>query len=332
MSIPLEGDDFLSHNEGAKSIGIAPQPLCESSHTLADFDWNDLRSFLAIARSGRLTAAAARLQVEHSTLSRRLASLEQALKAKLFDRSPTGYTLTEQGLRLLPTAEEMERLALAAGERVGGSAASVEGTVRIGSPEGFGSYFLAPRIAGLKDRHPQLNVQLVAASAVFSLARRDADVVISVSRPPSGRLLVSKLIDYDLGLYAAPSYLRLHPPITGTDALCSHRFVSYIGDLLTFPELDFLQHVAPDCSTSLESSNLVAQLRATLAGAGLCVLPAFLAREESGLVRVLPEEVSLTRSLWLIVHQDLGELARVRAVLRFIKEEVEAAKASFKLA
>ena len=116
------------------------------------------------------------------------------------------------------------------------------------------------------------------------------------------------------------------------DGLCSHRFVSYIGDLLTFPELDFLQHVAPDCATSLESSNLVAQLRATLAGAGLCVLPAFLAVEEPGLVRVLPQEVNLTRSLWLIVHQGLGELARIRAVLRFIKEEVEASKGAFKLA
>ncbi len=268
--------------------------------------------------------------MDHTTLSRRLAALEHALKAKLFERSPSGYTLTEQGLKLLPSAEEMERLALSAQERVGGTAASVAGTVRIGSPEGFGSYFLAPRIAHLKDRFPQLGVQLVAASAVFSLAKRDADIVISVSRPPAGRLLVSKLIDYDLGLYAARSYLDKHPPLSGTEALSSHRFVSYIGDLLTFPELDFLQHVAPEGATSLESSNLVAQLRATLAGAGLCVLPAFLAREESGLSRVMAQEVSLTRSLWLSVHQDLSELARVKAVVRFIKAEVEAAKAAFK--
>ena len=310
---------------------IVPQPLCESSHSLADFDWNDLRSFLAIARSGRLTAAAARLKVDHTTLSRRLGGLEHALKARLFDRGPTGYTLTEQGLRLLPTAEEMERLALAAQERVGGTATAVEGTVRIGSPEGFGSYFLAPRIARLKDRYPQLNVQLVAASAMFSVARRDADIVISPSRPPAGRLLVGKLTDYDLALYAAPAYLERQPPIESTADLCRHRFVSYIGDLLTFPELDFQQHVAPDCATSLESSNLVAQLRATLAGAGLCVLPAFLAAEEDGLVRVLPEEVGLTRSLWLIVHLDLGELARIKAVLRFIKEEVGRARGAFEL-
>jgi DNA-binding transcriptional LysR family regulator len=299
---------------------------------MAGFDWNDLRSFLAIAHTGRLTAAAARLGVDHSTLSRRIAGLEHALKAKLFDRRPAGYSLTQAGEGLLPLAEEMERLALRAQEAVGGSAAAVEGTIRIGAPEGFGSYFLAPRIAALKARHPQLMVQLVAAPAVFSLARRDADVAISPSRPPTGRLNVSRLTDYDLALYAAPSYLAQAPAIASTADLSRHRFVSYIGDLLHFPELDFLHQVAPQGSASVESSNLVAQLRATLAGAGLCILPAFLAREESGLVRVLPDEVILTRTLWLIVHQDLAELARVKAVVRFVKEQVEAERALFRLA
>jgi DNA-binding transcriptional LysR family regulator len=310
---------------------IVPQWPCESSHTLADFDWNDLKSFLATARTGRLTVAAARLHLDHTTLSRRIGGLEHALKAKLFDRSPTGYTLTEQGLRLLPVAEEMERLSIGAQELVGGTATNVEGVVRIGAPEGFGAYFLAPRIACLKDRYPMLQVQLIAASSVFSLAKRDADVVVSVSHPPAGRLLVSKLIDYELALYAAPSYLAAHPVIAEAQDLSQHSFVSYIGDLLNSPELNFLQHVAPEGAASLQSSNLVAQLKATLAGAGLCILPAFLAGEESGLVRVLPEEISLTRSLWLIVHQDLAELARVKAVVRFINETVEEAKTTFKL-
>jgi DNA-binding transcriptional LysR family regulator len=299
---------------------------------VADFDWNSLPSFLAVARSGRLTLAAARLQVDHTTLGRRIAALEHALKAKLFDRSPQGYALTDQGRRLLSVAEEMERLALNARELVGGSAASVEGTVRIGAPEGFGSYFLAPRIGRLAELHPQLHVQLVAATAIFSLAKRDADVLVSVSRPPAGRLVVSRLVDYDLALYAAPSYLERAPPLRTADDLSRHRLVSYIGELLHFPELDFLHHVAPDSATSVESSNLVAQLRATLAGAGLCVLPAFIAAGEEGLVRVLADEVSLSRSLWLIVHQDVAELARVKAVVRFIRAEVEAARSLFRLA
>jgi DNA-binding transcriptional LysR family regulator len=298
---------------------------------MAEFDWNDLRSFLAVARTGRLTAAAARLGVDHSTLSRRIAALEHGLKAKLFDRSPAGYTLTGPGERLLAGAEEMERLALRAQEAVGGSAASIEGIVRIGAPEGFGSYFLAPRIAALKTRHAQLIVQLVAAPAVFSLARRDADVAITPSRPPAGRLNVSRLTDYDLALYAAPSYLKAAPDIGSLADLSRHNFVSYIGDLLHFPELDFLHQVAPQGSISVESSNLVAQLRATLAGAGLCILPAFLAEAEPGLVRVLPEDMILTRSLWMIVHQDLAELARVKAAVRFLKHAVEKERGLFRL-
>lgn len=298
---------------------------------MADFDWNNLRAFLATARAGRLTAAAARLGVDHMTLSRRIGALEHSLKAKLFDRSPQGYTLSEQGQRLLPIAEEMERLSLSAHETVGGSAQSISGSVRIGSPEGFGSYFLAPRISRLTERHPQLNIQLVATSAAFSLSKRDADLVVSVGRPPSGRLQATKLIDYDLALYAAPSYLGRHEGIAALADLKRHRFVSYIGDLLSYPELDIRDELAPGGCTALESSNLVAQLKATRAGAGLCVLPAFAVGAESGLVRVLPDAVHLTRSFWLIVHQDLAGLARVRTVARFIGDEVAAAEDLFKL-
>jgi DNA-binding transcriptional LysR family regulator len=298
---------------------------------MADFDWNSLRAFLAIARTGRLTGAAARLQLDHMTLSRRIGSLEHGLKAKLFDRRPQGYTLTEAGQRLLPIAEDMERLALGAQESVGGSAASLSGSVRIGSPEGFGSYFLAPRISRLTERHPQLNIQLVATSAAFSLSRRDADLVITVGRPPSGRLEAVKLIDYDLALYAAPAYLDAHDAIGGKADLEAHRFVSYIGDLLSYPELDVRGQIAPQGRTALESSNLVAQLKATRAGAGLCMLPAFAVGAESGLTQVLPGDVRLTRTFWLVVHQDLAGLARVKAVLRFIRDEVAAAESIFKL-
>ncbi|MEA3033494.1 MAG: hypothetical protein QOH86_1510 [Sphingomonadales bacterium] len=298
---------------------------------MAEFDWNDLKSFLAVARTGRLTGAAARLGVDHSTLSRRIAGLEHSLKAKLFDRSPSGYGLTLAGAGLLPIAEQMERLALGAGESVGGTAAAVEGTVRIGAPGGFGSWFLAPRAARLRDLYPQLRVELVAASSQFSLARRDADIVITVSRPPAGRLTVSRLVDYDLALYAAPAYLETRPPILRTADLAGHRFVSYIEDLLHFPELDFLRHVAPEGAAALETSNIFGQFFATRAGAGLCVLPGFLAGAEPGLVRVLPEEMKLTRSLWMIVHQDQAELARIRAVTRFLREAVESERSLFSL-
>lgn len=289
---------------------------------MAEFDWNNLRAFLAVARTGRLTAAAARLSLDHATVSRHIAALEGALKARLFERAPTGYTLTAQGERLLATAEGVESLTLAAEAEVKGADLSLAGTVRIGAPEGFGSYFLAPRLAALADLHPELEVELVAIPGVLSLSKREADIAVSLSRPREGRLLARKLADYGLGLYGAPAYLDSHPPLRTRADMSAHRFVGYIPDLLYAPELDYMD--APDAriAVRLRSSNLIAQLRATLAGAGLCVLPHFIADQEPGLRRVLPDQVGLTRAFWLLTHADLASVARVKTVAGFIADAV----------
>jgi DNA-binding transcriptional LysR family regulator len=296
---------------------------------MAEFDWNDLRAFLAVARTGRLTAAAARLGADHTTVGRRIAALEHALKAKLFTRAPTGYTLTPHGERLMPQAEAMESLALSAQSEVGGTDLSVSGAVRIGAPEGFGSYFLAPRLSQLADAHPELEVQLVAIPGVLSLSKREADLAVALSPPREGRLLARKLTDYRLGLYGSPAYLDGRPPLQTRADLAAHRFIGYIEDLLYAPELDYMG--APDVAVTvrLKSSNLIAQLRACLAGAGLCVIPNFIAAQEPGLVRVLPDQVELTRSFWLLGHPDLKNLARIRAASDFIAAEVKRSKAAF---
>jgi len=296
---------------------------------MAEFDWNDLRAFLAVARTGRLTAAAGRLGADHTTVARRIKALEHALKAKLFNRAPTGYSLTGHGEQLMDRAEAMESLALSVQSELGGADLSVSGIVRIGAPEGFGSYFLAPRMATLADLHPNLEIQLVAIPGVLSLSKREADIAITLSAPREGRLLSRKLIDYRLGLYAAARYLDARSPIKARSDLRGHRFVGYIEELLYAPELDYMAAPDVEISVGLKSSNLIAQLRATLAGAGLCILPKFIACEEPGLVRVLPDQVSLTRSLWLITHADLQALARVKATTQFIVDEVRRARAQF---
>jgi DNA-binding transcriptional LysR family regulator len=296
---------------------------------VAEFDWDSLKAFLAVARTGRLTAAAARLGADHTTVSRRIGALEHALKAKLFDRSPTGYALTGHGEQLLETAEAMESLALAAQGAVGEADLSVSGVVRIGAPEGFGSYFLAPRLAALGERHPDLEIQLVAIPGVLSLSKREADLAISLSPPSEGRLVTRKLTDYRLSLYAAASYLKNRPPIAARADLGGHRFIGYIEELLYAPELDYLQAPDVEICAKLKSSNLIAQLRAALAGAGLCVLPDFIAASEPSLVRVLPDKVGLERAFWLVTHADLRDLARVRTVADFLVEEVRLNREAF---
>ena len=286
------------------------------------FEWSDLRYFLAVARSGKLTAAARRLKVEHSTVSRRLAALETALGARLFDKEPDGYKLTADGEKLLPSAESMEAIALASQSHLADSNKSVSGTVRIGAPDGFGSHFLAPRIARMAESHPDLEIQLIALPRIFNLTKREADVAIGLSRPKEKRLRGDKLIDYRLKMYAAPSYLAKHPTIRSTAALAEHSFIGYVDDLIYAPELDYLRLAAKDIRASLKSSTLVAQLEMTLAGAGICILPNFLARQHPELKCVLANDVELTRTFWLVVHADIRNLARVRVVSDFIASEV----------
>jgi DNA-binding transcriptional LysR family regulator len=296
---------------------------------MADFDWDNLKAFLAVARTGRLTAAATRLGADHTTIARRITALETALRASLFNRAPTGYSLTVQGEQLMATAEAMESLSFTAQESVGETDLSISGAVRIGAPEGFGSYFLAPTLGRLCDRHPELELQLLAIPGLFSLSKREADIAIALSAPREGRLAARKLCDYRLGLYASHGYLAENRPIRGRADLTDQRFIGYIEDLLHAEELDYLRQGETHVEARIKSSNLIAQLRATIAGAGICVLPHFIARAKRSLAQILPDEISLTRAFWLITHADLRNLARIRVTSDFIVEEVKAARGAF---
>lgn len=292
-------------------------------------NWDDLRYLLAVARAGRVSIAAKRLGVDHSTVIRRIGTLEEALGARLVDRGPTGYDLTDRGASLVAAAEQMESLALGALDLLAGADTKVSGAVRIGAPDGFGTLFLAPRIGRLANLHPGLELQLIAMPRVFSLSKREADLAIGLSPPGSGRLVATKLTDYRLGLYGAKSYIALRGAPQSVDELPTHTFIGYIDDLLYTPELDYLAEIHPGIKASLRSAGLIAQLQSAKAGFGLCVLPHFAAANEPSLVPVLPGEVTLTRSLWLLTHSDLKDLPRIRAVSRFLTEETRAARDLF---
>lgn len=293
------------------------------------FDWNALQSFLAVARYGRLTVAAQQLGIDHSTLSRRIASLEKSLQVRLFDRRPSGYTLTTPGETLLESAQTMESTALGILDHVAGASRKIAGTVRVGAPDGFGTCFLAPLLCKLAQLHPDLKIQLVTLPRVFSLPKREADIAISLAPPSEGRLHTRKLTDYELGLYGASLYLQQHPPIASVADLQPHRFIGYIEGLIYAPELDYLPLVSRDIHTFFASSNLLAQHQATLQGHGLCILPCFMANGTAGLERVLPHAIALRRSFYMTIHSDIRNIARVRITGDFIAKETAQAKAMF---
>ncbi len=282
------------------------------------FDWNLLQSFLAVARLGKLTAAARRLGVDHSTLSRRIAALERGLGATLFQRAMSGYSLTPQGEDLLRHAERIESTVLTIQSDIANTIAEASGTVRIGAPDGFGTAILAPAIGELAHDHPNLDIQLVAMPRSFSLSRREADIAIGLSRPAHGRLHARMLTDYELGVYAARDRPELWEGVERPEDCASRPFISYIDDLIFAPELDYLPAVAKGISPRIRSSNLIAQMQATATGAGLCVLPCFLADGDPRFLRLLPQEVRLRRTFWMIVHSDMRDLARIRVTSDFI--------------
>ncbi|MBK7661144.1 MAG: LysR family transcriptional regulator [Betaproteobacteria bacterium] len=293
------------------------------------FDWNDLQAFLAVARAGRLTVAARQAGVDHSTLSRRIAALEGALGTTLFDRRPAGFALTPEGERLLGDAESMETLAIRMRSRLEEVSRGLTGSVRLGTPEGFGTYFVAPRLARLQDGHPQLEVELVANPRAFSLSKREADLAVTMAKPAQGRVYAHKLVDYALGAYASGDYLASHPRIRGRADLARHRWIGYVDDLMWTPELDYLPQVDPAAVPSTRISNVITQAAAVAGGAGLGVLPHFIARTMPGLVRVLESSVRLERGYWLVTHADTRDLARVALMADFLREEVRAAGRAF---
>jgi len=293
-----------------------------------DQNWNDIRFFLALSRSNSFVAAAAQLKVTHSTVSRRVATLEAALQTKLFVRTDKGCRLTPAGEQLLPLAEELEKTALMLQAHVAGKDKQLSGTIRIGSPDGLGNYFLASRLCALQRKNPMLEVELIAVPMYYSLHKREVDILISLKKPTEEKIICKRITNYRFGLFAAPAYLHGHKPIKMLNDLVTHSFVSYIEDLIYDEKLRFLEEFVSGLPTVFRSSTIIAQMNALKAGVGIGVIPYFMAHTEKGLVSVLPEHY-IEREFWLQVNPDSRQLARVRATIDFIVDEILACKELF---
>ncbi|EJJ28275.1 LysR family transcriptional regulator [Rhizobium sp. CF142] len=291
-------------------------------------NWDDVRIFLAVARTGQILAASKRLGLNHATLSRRLTSLEEALKTRLFIRRTNGCELTAEGAVFLASAERMETEMLAAQANLGHTDTAIAGTVRVGAPDGFGVSFLAPRMGRLIERYPELKIQLVPVPRSFSLSQREADIAITLERPEQGRLVSSKLTDYTLGLYASRDYLAQHGKPEDVDALKAHPRIGYVEDLIFTASLNFSGEVMRSWDAGFEISTAIGQTEAVRSGAGIGILHDYIARQYQELVRILPE-VSIRRAYWTTYHESARDLVRVRSVIDFLQELVDEEKQIF---
>ena len=281
----------------------------------AEPDWDDLRIFLAVARAESLSGAARVLRLDPATVGRRIARLEAALGQPLFTKSPQGYAATAEGQRLFEEGLRAEEAIAGAVGAARGQGGALSGQVRIGAPDGCANYLLPAVVAGLAAEHPGLEIQIVAAPRVANLSRREADMAIAVSRPTGGRLLAEKLADYRLSLAASRDYLAAHPPIRSRGDLARHPIVGYIPDMIFDRELDYLAEIGVG-RVALASNSVAVQLNLLRAGAGLGIVHDFALPHAPDLARVLPDDIRLGRSFWLLRHADDRRVERLSCFAR----------------
>ncbi|MBB3395992.1 LysR family transcriptional regulator [Rhizobium sp. BK060] len=278
-------------------------------------DWDDLRVFLHIARTGQVNEAARLLDLDHSTVSRRLTRLEDAVGAKLFNRAGRRLKINASGTALLSIASRMEAILFREVGSVADDAGELSGFVRVGAPEGFGASYLSARLDELRSGYDSLEIELVALPQNYSLASREVDVAITLDRPRSGNIATRRLTNYSLGFFASSSYIEEIGRPDALAELANHRICGYIPSLLHTRELDYLDAVGYELRASLRSTSIIAQKSIIETGQAIGILPFFMVEDESRLERLLQDSFQLTRSYWLSVHDDLRQQARVRVAV-----------------
>ena len=282
-----------------------------------EFSWDDVRVFLALFRARTLSSAAVRLGVNASTVGRRLDALEDALGARLFDRSPDGVAPTAATEHLLAHAERLEQAAHALGGAVEGFEARPEGVVRITAPPGVADHFLAPALPRLLSRYPDVRVELDASIRYLDLTRREADLALRPVRPESGDLVTVKIADEQDCLFTSAAYAA---ELGTVRDLGDARWIGWERDLAHVPSARWLNEHVPESKVVLRTSSVGAQLSAAEAGLGVVLLPdAYGKRRPLTAVRLSPAlrgslPPTPRQSLWLVGHRATRDVPRIAAV------------------
>lgn len=280
---------------------------------------DDLLVLLAVGRSGRYTAAADELGINHTTISRRIAALEQAIGGRVLTRAGGGWELTDLGREALAAAEAVESAVSTLGTT---GARQLAGVVRISATDGFSAYIAAPAAAQVQRHHPRLTVEIVTATRRASQQRSSLDLEIVVGAPQVRRAEAIRLGDYCLGLYGARSYLAEHGTPDHVADLDRFPLVYFIDSMLQVDDLDMASSFAPTMRESVTSTNVFVHVEATRAAAGLGLLPCFMADRHEDLVRVLPAELTVRLSYWLVARAETLRRPVVAAVVEAIQDRM----------
>ena len=285
-------------------------------------DWNDLRTVLAVSRAGSAGEAARRLGVHPSTVFRRLNALEESLGTRLFEHRPEGYLATPAGEEVCTVAERMEADMAVLDRRLAGQDLRPSGTVRVTTTDTLIG-LLTPHFAAFRDGHPEIELHVVVANRFFDLTRHDADVAIRPTNDPPETLVGRRLATIATAVYGSKAYLEGRPD---RDELSHHDWIGLDETLGHLAAARWQRRSVQRTAIRYRVNSLMAAVAAAKAGLGLAALPCYLADGEPPLERVTPPLGELDGALWILTHEDLRQVARVRAFLDAMAEGLAPAK------
>ena len=286
------------------------------------FDWDDLKSFLAVAEAGSTLAAAQALRVSQTTVARRIAALEEATGVALFERRQAGCALTPAGEGLLAHAMAVRQAADRFGAAAGAQSRDAGGTVSLTAMEIFAVTVLPPILRDLRAAYPGIHIHLDTADQQRDLSTGAADIAIRSSKQPTGAGLVGRRIaDNPWTVYCSRDYADRHGIPRTREELAAHGFIGGGGGVWE-PYLAWLRQHRLEDSVVMKYDTGTGLLAGVRAGMGLTILPAFLADREPDLIRCIPPRSEDTTGLWLLTHERLRHVPRVRIVLDFLAKEL----------
>ncbi|MFD2264796.1 LysR family transcriptional regulator [Lacibacterium aquatile] len=271
-------------------------------------DWEHLKTLLALSRGATLSGAARALAVDQSTVTRRLSAMEARLGVRLIERNGDGIHLTAAGETAVAGARSMEAAALGVERQLSGLDARPTGTVRVTTLEMIAARVIAPALPQLAQEHPGLVLEVIADNRTLDLTRRDADLALRLGRPTEPDLKARKLATLTLGLYGSTGIDWQWPVNPGLD---NRPLIVPDSSIGATPEASWLSEQGRDAKVMARLSSLTGQIAACRAGLGIACLPDVFAREEADLYRLA--DTGINRELWLVLHPDLSDAARVRA-------------------
>ena len=284
-------------------------------------DWDEIRFFLAVAKSGSLSAAARQLGVTQPTVGRKIRQLETRLDARLFDRVNHDHFLTRAGEAILDLATGIESDVVSIERKVSGKDTRPCGRLRLSTAECFGVFWVVPHLPRFKRRFPSIEVELKLGINALDVMRGECDISMALDSPTSEDLVGRRIGKLQFALFAAPQYLERFGTPRALHDLPNHRIIDAVGEIAELPHAQLLREMSSGAEVGFSSNSQTALFASVQIGLGLLALPIYMAHRAPQLKRVLRKEFDLRRDIWLLTHRDLRHTTRIRAMLDFLAEQ-----------